>query len=109
MREGNDETVHYFGDLAEVENFKAQNPDLYGEGEARELAEKARKQSRRAVGVDLHLESKAIGELLGKLAKKGLAVDHYAAQDQPLFELVEGEGERANVTPLFPSRKSSTG
>jgi DNA gyrase subunit B len=101
VREGNDETVHYFGDLAEVENFKAQNPDLYGEGEARELAEKARKQSRRAVGVDLHLESKAIGELLGKLAKKGLAVDHYAAQDQPLFELVEGEGERANVTPLF--------
>jgi DNA gyrase subunit B len=33
--------------------------------------------------------------------KKGLAVDHYAAQDKPLFELSEGEGERANVTPLF--------
>ena len=28
-------------------------------------------------------------------------MDHYAAQDQPLFELSEGEGERANVTPLF--------
>ncbi|PAW81387.1 MAG: DNA topoisomerase (ATP-hydrolyzing) subunit B [Pedosphaera sp. Tous-C6FEB] len=101
VREGNDETVHYFDNLAAVEAFKAENPDLYGEGEARELAEKARKQSRRAVGVDLHLESKAIGELLGKLAKKGLAVDHYAAQDKPLFELTEGEGERAHVTPLF--------
>ncbi|PAW86700.1 MAG: DNA topoisomerase (ATP-hydrolyzing) subunit B [Pedosphaera sp. Tous-C6FEB] len=101
VREGNDETVHYFDNLAAVEAFKAENPDLYGEGEAREQAEKARKQSRRAVGVDLHLESKAIGELLGKLAKKGLAVDHYAAQDKPLFELTEGEGERANVTPLF--------
>ena len=50
---------------------------------------------------DLHLESKAIADLLGKLAKKGLAVDHYAAQDKPLFELTEGEGERATVTPLF--------
>jgi len=28
-------------------------------------------------------------------------VDHYAAQDKPLFELIEGEGERANVLPLF--------
>jgi DNA gyrase subunit B len=28
-------------------------------------------------------------------------VDHYIAQDKPLFELVEGEGERATVTPLF--------
>ncbi|NDB76286.1 MAG: DNA topoisomerase (ATP-hydrolyzing) subunit B, partial [Verrucomicrobia bacterium] len=101
VREGNDETVHYFDNLADVEQFKAENQDLYGEGEAREKAEKARTQSRRAVGVDLHLESKAIGELLGKLAKKGLAVDHYAAQDKPLFELTEGEGERAHVTPLF--------
>jgi DNA gyrase subunit B len=101
VREGNEETVHYFETLAAVEQFKADNADLYGEGEARELAEKARAQSRRAVGADLHLESKAIGELLDKLAKKGLAVDHYAAQDKPLFELTEGEGERAHVTPLF--------
>ncbi len=101
VREGNDETVHYFENLAAVEQFKAENPDLYGEGEARELAEKARKQSRRAVGVDLHLESKAIGELLTRLQKKGLAVDHYAAQDAPLFELTEGEGERATVKSLF--------
>ena len=101
VREGNEETVHYFDALPAVEQFKAENPDLYGDGETREQAEKARKQSRRAVGVDLHLESKAIGELLGKLAKKGLAVDHYAAQDAPLFELTEGEGERANVKPLF--------
>ena len=101
VREGNDEAVHYFSSPAEVEHFKSENPDLYAEGEAREKAEKARAQSRRAVGVDLHLESKAIGELLNKLARKGLAVDHYAAQDKPLFELIEGEGERANVTPLF--------
>ena len=38
---------------------------------------------------------------LGKLSKKGLAVEHYAAQDKPLFELIEGEGEKAQVRPLF--------
>jgi DNA gyrase subunit B len=28
-------------------------------------------------------------------------VEHWSAQDNPLFELVEGEGERAQVRPLF--------
>jgi DNA gyrase subunit B len=50
--------------------------------------------------VELH-ESKAIGEVLQELARKGFSVEHYAAQDKPLFELVEGEGERAVVRPLF--------
>ena len=39
--------------------------------------------------------------MLGKLAKKGFSIEHYAAQDKPLFELVEGEGERETVKPLF--------
>jgi DNA gyrase subunit B len=102
VREGNDETVHYFGDVPAVAQFKEANPDLFrGDTELREKPEKTRNQTRRATEADLHLESKAIGDLLGKLAKKGLAVDHYAAQDQPLFELIEGEGERMTVTPLF--------
>jgi DNA gyrase subunit B len=101
VRDGNDETVHYFEDLDEVQKFKDKNPDLYSEGEAKEKAEKNRLQIRRATEADLHLESKAIADLLGKLAKKGLDVEHYSAQDKPLFELIEGEGEKANVTPLF--------
>jgi DNA gyrase subunit B len=40
-------------------------------------------------------------ELIGKLSRKGLSVGHYAAQDKPLFELIEGEGDKATVTPLF--------
>ncbi len=46
-------------------------------------------------------ESKAIAELLGKLASKGLSVEHYSAQDKPLFELIEGSGEKEQVKPLF--------
>ena len=50
--------------------------------------------------MELH-ESKAIAELLVKLSRKGLSVEHYSAQDKPLFELIEGEGERQNTKPLF--------
>ena len=101
VRDGNDETIHYFENLDEVAKFKDQNADLYGDTEFRERAEKNRLQIRRATEVDLHLESKAIADLLSKLAKKGLDVDHYSAQDKPLFELIEGEGEKATATPLF--------
>ena len=32
---------------------------------------------------------------------KGLNVEHYSAQDNPLFEMIEGEGEKAVTKPLF--------
>jgi DNA gyrase subunit B len=99
VREGNDDTVHYFVANKQLENFKAANSDLFGSDT--EIERKKDGPTRRAKISNLHLESKAIADLLGKLAKKGLAVDHYAAQDKPLFELTEGEGERATLTPLF--------
>jgi DNA gyrase subunit B len=99
VREGNDDTVHYFVANEQLENFKAANSDLFGSDT--EIERKKDGPTRRAKISNLHLESKAIADLLGKLAKKGLAVDHYAAQDKPLFELTEGEGERATLTPLF--------
>jgi len=104
VREGNDETVHYFHSEDELARFGADNPDLklFGEEESdTAMIEKSRgPQSRRARHVELH-ESKAIVELLSKLAGKGLKVEHYAAQDKPLFELIEGDGEKAEVRPLF--------
>src|SRR5262245_45904733 len=99
VRDGNDETVHYFLNSDEVDEFKAKNNDLFGSDT--EVERRKDGPTRRAKISDLHLESKAIADLLGKLGKKGLAVDHYAAQDKPLFELIEGEGEHAIVTPLF--------
>ncbi len=99
VRDGNNETVHYFLSNAELERFKAENGDLFG-GDT-EVERRKDTPTRRVKVSDLHLESKAIADLLGKLNRKGLAVDHYAAQDKPLFELMEGEGERATVTPLF--------
>ncbi|MCU0786625.1 MAG: DNA topoisomerase (ATP-hydrolyzing) subunit B [Verrucomicrobia bacterium] len=99
VREGNDETVHYFLTNQALEEFKAANGDLFGLDT--ELERRKDGPTRRAAVSDLHLESKASGDLLAKLAKKGLAVEHYAAQDKPLFELIEGEGEKATISPLF--------
>jgi DNA gyrase subunit B len=104
VRDGNDETVHYFLSEEDLEAFGSKNPDLklFGQEETEAAgADKARNgHTRRARHVELH-ESKAIADLLAKLAKKGLSVEHYAAQDKPLFELVEGEGERETVKPIF--------
>jgi DNA gyrase subunit B len=104
VRQGNDETVRYFHTEQELRVFSDENPDLrlFGEEEGdTAIIEKGKNgQSRRARHVELH-ESKAIAELLQKLALKGLSVEHYAAQDKPLFELIEGEGERAVTRPLF--------
>ena len=104
VRSGNDETVHYFHSEADLEEFGSMNPDLrlFGEEESdTTLLEKARNgQTRRARHVELH-ESKAIAELLAQLAKKGLSVEHYSAQDKPLFEIIEGKGENEQVKPIF--------
>jgi DNA gyrase subunit B len=100
VREGNNETVHYFLTNDEVEQFKAGHPDLFT-GDTEIIDRRREGPTRRAKYSDLHHESKAVAELLGKLSRKGLSVEHYAAQDKPLFELIEGEGDKAHVTPLF--------
>ena len=55
---------------------------------------------RRARHVELH-EHTAIEEILAKLNRKGLSVDHYSAQDEPLFEIIQGEGDNATARRLF--------
>ncbi|RME93483.1 MAG: DNA topoisomerase (ATP-hydrolyzing) subunit B [Verrucomicrobia bacterium] len=122
VREGNEETVHYFHSEEELRAFGEANPDLglfeeeaegeengngngNGNGQARGAGRSGRGADRRgprrrARHVELH-EARAVEELLARLARKGLNIEHYAAQDQPLFELIEGEGEDARVRPLF--------
>jgi DNA gyrase subunit B len=115
VREGNKEKVHYFTTETQLAAFASEYPDfnLFGTPEAdsgseEEEAEPAvkatpkaeRGQIRRFHHVELH-ESKSVADVLGKLSKKGLEIDHYSAQDNPLFEIHEGEGENAKVTPLF--------
>ena len=113
LREGNEERILYFHSEDELRTFSEENPDLglFGEDEEEEEESKnggragrgrktAERPRRRARHIEIH-ESKAIGALLAQLAAKGFQLDHYAAQDKPLFELVEGEGQTAKVRPIY--------
>ncbi|HYJ04227.1 MAG TPA: DNA topoisomerase (ATP-hydrolyzing) subunit B [Chthoniobacterales bacterium] len=110
VREGNEELVHYFHDQREVREFHEANLDLnlfdteMGQQELLPLAATPVKSNggvrRRAKLVELH-ESATIQKIIAELARKGLKVDHYAASDHPIFELIEGEGDKATVHPLF--------
>jgi DNA gyrase subunit B len=110
VREGNEETVHYFHDEKAVRQFHQENLDLnlfdtqieqellpLGEAQAPVKTNGVR---RRGKFVELH-ESAAIQKLIAELARKGLKVGHYAASDRPIFELIEGEGDKAVAHPLF--------
>jgi DNA gyrase subunit B len=109
VRDGNEETVHYFHDEKEVRKFHQDNPDLnlfevetqqelLPLGAAPSKANGATR--RRAKLVELH-ESASIQKIIAELARKGLKVDHYAVSDRPIFELIEGEGDKAVSHPLF--------
>jgi DNA gyrase subunit B len=108
IREGNDETVHYFYDEKAVRRFHQENTDLnlFDTDTQQELlpldapAKTNGSSRRRGKLVELH-ESTSIQKMIAELARKGLKVNHYAASDRPIFELIEGEGERAVSYPLF--------
>jgi len=106
VRAGNDETVHYFHDGEGLARFGAENPDLNlgraGEEESdTSLIEKPRNGPTRRARHEPLYESRAVQDLLAKLAEKGLSLEHYSAQDKPLFELIEGENDKEQVKPLF--------
>ncbi len=110
VRDGNDEAVTYFHDEQQLRKFHEQNLDLnlFDVEMGQELlplapaaaTTKSNGVRRRAKKVELH-EATTIQKLIGELARKGLKVNHYAAADHPIFELIEGEGEKAVSHPLF--------
>jgi DNA gyrase subunit B len=111
VREGNTETVTYFHSEDELRQFHEANKDLALFEDPVELDANgaipepvAKKKSdavrRRARLVELH-ESTAVQKLIVELAGKGLKVEHYSNNDQPIFALIEGDGEKAITHPLF--------
>src|SRR5438132_1169928 len=108
VREGNDESVHYFHDEKAIRRFHQENTDLnlFDTDTQQELlpldapVKTNGAGRRRAKLAELH-ESTTIQKIIAELARKGLKVNHYAASDRPIFELIEGEGDRAISYPLF--------
>jgi DNA gyrase subunit B len=107
VREGNQVSVRYFIGEAELRDFAAENPDLHlfgrralaldGDGAT---AGKSDGPSRRARLVEIH-EANSIAKLLVRLGELGLDVQRFASQDQPLFQIIEGEGDHAKIHPVF--------
>ena len=121
IREGNTEWVTYFPSEKEVRQFHEENLDLNlleieaetnGNGTAdlfqatakETVREKSAKNPegprRRAKLVELY-ESTAVEKLIAELARKGLQVEHFSSSDKPIFELTEGDAEKAVVHPVF--------
>ena len=117
VREGNTEWASYFPGEAEVRAFHEDNRDLNlyddpapepveGDPVPTEPVAKVKKEKadpagrRRAKLIELH-ESISAQKLIDELAKKGLKIEHYADSDVPIFELIEGEGDKAVTHPLF--------
>ncbi len=100
IRTGNDEQMAYCLDEDVLRGFSEGNPDLKLFGEAT-IDESGKldpgKPTRRARLYDVH-EARAIGKLLVQLGEKGLALEHFSAQDKPLFEIIENDGKQ---NPLF--------
>jgi DNA gyrase subunit B len=120
VREGNTEWVTYFPGETEMRQFHEENRDLNlfedhipasdGNSEVPpEVAPAAEKSSlkkkeegmrRRARLIELH-ESTAVQKLVAELSKKGLNIEHFSDSDHPIFELIEGEGDKAVTHSLF--------
>ncbi len=115
VRDGNEEFVQYFHDEEEVRGFHLENLDLnlFDEEEEGENADGTQApittstrgngnghSRRRGRLVELH-ETASLQKLITELNGKGLKIEHYADADHPIFELIEGEGEKAGTTPIF--------
>ncbi len=101
VRVGNVETIHYFANDDALRDFAAENRDLRLFGESLEDdGVVSEGPSRRAVRYDLH-ESHPIQKIIARLQEIGLPTEEFFNDDAPLFELVEGEGDKQAVTPIF--------
>jgi DNA gyrase subunit B len=98
VREGNEESVLYFADEEALRGYAVANADLRLFDEI--PADAPGGPQRRAVLHELH-ESHAISKLFARLTEAGIDVSKFHSDDTPLFELLEGEGDKQQATPLF--------
>ena len=102
VRTGNDEAVLYFSTEADLRAYAADNRDLrlFDEILTDEEIAAHTGPSRRANLHELH-ESHAITRIFSRLAEVGINTSVFHNDDIPLFELLEGEGDKQKVTPVF--------
>ena len=105
VREGNEEKFEFFKDDKDAGKFRDKMgiEDEDDEEEEKSGKEEAESKGKPKARIYEIYEAASLAKALQGLAKKGLDMEHYSAQDKPLFELVEGEVEKSNPnrTPIF--------
>ena len=102
VRIGNDESILYFSDEAALRAYASVNRDLGLFDEVLTDEENAATSgpSRRANLHELH-ESHAIARIFSRLTECGIDTTIFFNDDVPLFEVIEGEGDKQKATPVF--------
>jgi DNA gyrase subunit B len=102
IREGNEENILYFADDDALRAYAADNRELrlFDEILTDEELAASSGPSRRAKLHELH-ESHAIARIFSRLKDAGISTEIFHSEDTPLFELLEGEGDKQHATPLF--------
>jgi DNA gyrase subunit B len=102
VRTGNDEAIIYFPTEADLRHYAEENRDLklFDETLSDEELAAHTGPSRRANLHELH-ESHAIAKIFSRLEESGIDTVRFFDDDAPLFELLEGDGGKQRVVPVF--------
>lgn len=100
VMDGNEESTHYCLDDAQLADFSKANPDLALFGNGSDVVANNGGSTRRVRLIEVH-EANSMRKLFAQLLELGLHIDHFSSQDKPLFEVVEGDGDKARVHPVF--------
>jgi DNA gyrase subunit B len=102
VRTGNDESVIYFTNEEELRVYADENRDLrlFDEQLTDEELAAHTGPSRRANLHELH-ESHAIAKIFARLNECGIDTRKFSDDDTPLFDLLEGDGEKQKAIPVF--------
>ena len=102
VRTGNDEGVIYFPTENDLRIYADENRDLklFDETLSDEELAAHTGPTRRANLHELH-ESHAIARIFSRLNECGINTDQFSDDDTPLFDLLEGDGDKQKSIPVF--------
>jgi DNA gyrase subunit B len=103
IKHGNEESMHYLLNDDKLKHFSSENTDLNlfaGHSEAPATPAIGGAAHRRGKLTEIH-EANSMKKVFMTLDELGLHIDHFRSQDKPLFEIYEGEGNKAQTHQIY--------
>ncbi len=96
------EVIEGSEEKAEVTDPETETPAEESADDTPAPAPKAKKHeiTRRGRLIEIH-EAKPIQKVLARLSELGLPIEHFSSQDNPLFEVLEGDSDNSKSHPVF--------